>query len=97
MGETVLASIEREFKWLHRFDVLVWSFQLGVVKPDPAIYKHLLEKLGTRPEETLFVDDKAENTAGAEALGIRAIEFSTVEKLREELIAAGLEKELPLP
>jgi putative hydrolase of the HAD superfamily len=97
MGDTVLASIEREFKWLHRFDVLVWSFQLGMVKPDPAIYKHLLKKLGTKPEETLFLDDRAENTEGARALGIRAIEFSTVEKLRADLIAAGLEGELPLP
>jgi len=97
MGDTVLASIEREFKWLHRFDVLVWSFQLGMVKPDPAIYRHLLKKLGTQPEETLFLDDKAENTDGAKALGIKAIQFSTVEKLREDLLAAGLENELPLP
>src|ERR1700676_1972360 len=40
MGDSVLASIERKFSWLHNFDVLVWSFQLGIAKPDPAIYRY---------------------------------------------------------
>lgn len=97
MGDTVLASLEKEFDWLGGFDVLVWSFQLGMAKPDPAIYRHLLNELGTRPDETLFLDDKAINVEAARALGIRALEFSTIERLREDLIAAGLESELPLP
>jgi putative hydrolase of the HAD superfamily len=97
MGDAVLASIESTFDWVPRFDVLVWSFQTGTVKPDPAIYRHLLEKLGTAPEETLFLDDKAVNVEGARAVGIRALEFSTVERLREDLIAAGLDRDLPLP
>lgn len=97
MGDTVLASVEREFDWVNRFDVLIWSFQLGMVKPDPAIYEYLLKKLGTKPEETLFLDDKQVNVDAARALGIRALEFSTVERLREDLIASGLDAELPLP
>ena len=44
MGDNVLANIEREFDWIHRFDVLVWSFQLRMAKPDPAIYRHVLEQ-----------------------------------------------------
>jgi putative hydrolase of the HAD superfamily len=97
MGDTVLASVESKFDWLQGFDVLVWSFQLGMVKPEPAIYEHLLEKLGTRPEETLFLDDKHANVEAARVLGIKALEFSTIEKLRTDLIAAGLDNELPLP
>lgn len=97
MGDSVLASVEGAFDWLSRFDVLVWSFQLGLIKPNPAIYLYTLDKLGTRPEETLFIDDKAVNVEGARSLGIRAIEFSTVERLRADLIAAGLDRELPLP
>jgi putative hydrolase of the HAD superfamily len=97
MGDSVLASIEKHFDWLPRFDVLVWSFQLGMVKPDPAIYHHLLSKLGTQPEETLFLDDRHANVEAARALGIRAIEFTTIEKLRGDLIAAGFDRELPLP
>ncbi len=97
MGDSVLANMKREFDWLDRFDVLVWSYQLGMAKPDPAIYLHLLSELGTRPEETLFLDDKLANVEAAQALGIRALQFFTVEKLREDLITLGLDSQLPLP
>jgi putative hydrolase of the HAD superfamily len=97
MGDNVLASVEREFDWIHRFDALVWSFQLHIAKPDSAIYRHLLKELGTIPEETLFLDDKLVNIEAAWALGIKAIQFSTVERLRADLIEAGLDREIPLP
>lgn len=97
MGDTVLANIEREFKWLSRFDLLVWSYQLGIAKPDPAIYRFVLEKLGMPPEEVLFLDDKPVNIEAAHALGIQGIVFSTVDRLRADLIARGLDRELPLP
>jgi len=97
MGESVLANIKREFAWLHGFDVLVWSFELGLVKPEPAIYHHLLDKLGTQPQETLFLDDKAINVEAARELGIHALEFSTIARLRQDLIAAGFDRDLPLP
>lgn len=97
MGDNVLENMLREFDWLQRFDVLVWSFQLRMAKPDPAIYHYVLQKLGTSPEETLFLDDKLVNIQAAQALGIKAIQFSTVEKLRIDLVASGLDAELPLP
>jgi len=97
MGDTVLASIEREYKWLANFDVLVWSFQLGIAKPDPAIYRYILEKLGTVAEETLFIDDKRVNIDAARALGMLGIEFTTIERLRADLLAAGLDGALPIP
>jgi putative hydrolase of the HAD superfamily len=97
MGDSVLANMQRKFDWLSRFDVLVWSYQMRMAKPDPAIYRHVLNELGTLPEETLFLDDKLINIEAAEALGMQAIQFSTVEKLREDLIAGGLDAALPLP
>lgn len=97
IGDNVLASVEREFGWINRFDVLVWSYQLRIAKPDPAIYRHTLERLGTAPEETLFLDDKLVNIDAARALGIQAIQFSTPERLRVDLIASGLDSELPMP
>ena len=97
MGDSVLESIQREFSWLGGFDVRVWSFQLLMAKPDPAIYHHVLKELGTRPEETLFIDDKLVNVEAAKAIGMKAIEFSTIARLREDLIEAGFDKELPLP
>jgi putative hydrolase of the HAD superfamily len=97
IGDSVLESVEREFKWIHRFDALVWSYQLGIAKPDPAIYRHTLAKLGTLPEETLFLDDKRANVEAARALGIQTIQFFSVERLHTDLIAAGLDGVLPLP
>jgi putative hydrolase of the HAD superfamily len=97
MGDAVHEHMERELDWLSRFDVLVWSYQLRVAKPDPAIYRYALERLGTRPGETLFVDDKAENVDAAVEMGMKGLVFSTVEKLRSDLIALKLDAELPLP
>jgi len=97
IGDAVLASVEREFEWIYRFDVLVWSYQLGIAKPDAAIYRHTLNKLGTRPEETLFIDDKLVNVEAARALGMQAILYVSLEQLRSELVATGLDRELPLP
>jgi putative hydrolase of the HAD superfamily len=97
MGDSVHEHMVRELDWLSRFDVLVWSYQLGVAKPDAAIYRYALERLGTHPEETLFVDDKRENVETAAAIGMKGMIFSDVEKLRADLVESGLDRELPLP
>lgn len=97
MGDTVLASIERTFKWIHDFDVQVWSYQYDMAKPAPEIYRIVLRNLGVRAEETLFIDDKHVNTEAARSLGMKAIEFTTVERLRADLLAQGYGRELPLP
>ena len=57
----------------------------------------MFEKLETRPEEALFIDDKQPNIDAARRLGLIAIQFSTVENLRKDIIAAGLDSQLPLP
>ena len=70
ISDNVLDSIEHEFAWIDNFDVLVWSYQLRMAKPDPAIYRRVLEQLGTQPEETLFIDDKLVNIEAARGVGI---------------------------
>lgn len=97
IGDSVLENLLREFQWLTRFDTLVWSYQLGIAKPDPSIYRHVLKKLGAAAAETLFIDDRPVNVKTANALGIKGLVFSTVEQLRSDLVAAGLDAELPLP
>lgn len=97
MGDSVHARMEREFGWLSRFDVLVWSYQLKITKPNPAIYLHTLKELGTRPEETLFLDDRLVNVEAARSLGMKALLFTNAESLHADLIAGGLDQELPLP
>jgi len=97
MGDHVHRLMQREFHWLSRFDLCVWSYELGIAKPDPAIYLHTLKQLRIQPEEALFLDDKQPNVDAACALGIRGILFKDAETLRADLIAHGLDKALPLP
>lgn len=87
----------QEFGWLAQFHHLTWSCELGIAKPDPAIYLHTCEKLGVRPKEALFLDDKPENVAAADAAGLHGIRFATVEQLRHDLESSGLGRELPVP
>ncbi len=46
------------------------SFEAGVAKPDPGIYRIALDALGARAEEAVFVDDQSRYCDGAAALGI---------------------------
>jgi len=57
----------------------------------------VLKQLGTRPEETIFIDDKTINVEAAEAVGMRGLVFTTPAQLRADLIAQGLDAFLPLP
>lgn len=64
-----------KFGILDRFDLVVNSSRLGMVKPDPAIYHHTLDLLEVAPQEAIFVDDLPVNVAAAAALGIHAVHF----------------------
>lgn len=58
---------------LRSFDLVMMSNELGVGKPDPAVYRLALELLDVEARHTLFVDDVRENVEAAQALGIHAI------------------------
>jgi putative hydrolase of the HAD superfamily len=77
----------KTFDWLKYIDHQVFSCEVQAIKPDPAIYKYCLQKLGTQPEESLFIDDRESNVQAALAMGIRAIRFQSVEQLRAALKA----------
>jgi putative hydrolase of the HAD superfamily len=58
----------------NRLDAVVFSYELGVRKPDPRIYRHALDALGARPEDTLFVGDGgSDEHRGARAVGMRSV------------------------
>lgn len=93
----ILGYMRQEFGWLSHFHHHTWSCELGIGKPDPAIYTHTCKELDLLPPETLFLDDKPENIAAAAKLGLHAVQFSTVEQLRSDLVKRGLQQGLPVP
>ncbi|MEO6965015.1 MAG: HAD family phosphatase [Acidobacteriaceae bacterium] len=95
MGEDLLAHMRKHFSWLKTFHHLTWSCELDLVKPEAAIYQHTLEKLGVKPDEALFLDDKIENVEGARAVGMHALVFRDAETLQADLVKEGWSKDLP--
>jgi len=78
------------FPFLAWFDGIVLSGEEGVVKPDPRIFRILLERYSIAPEEAVFIDDNPVNAAAAGTLGIHGIHFRSPAALRREIRALGL-------
>lgn len=81
MNVDALAFIEREFPWMHDFDHLVYSCDLGICKPQREIYKYCVHKMGLKPKECLFLDDNRINVDSADRYGIHAVFFEGQETL----------------
>ena len=67
------------------FDGIVVSGEEHLLKPDAAIYKCLLERYALQAEESLFVDDNADNVVGARNVCMKAIQFTSAVELEREL------------
>jgi putative hydrolase of the HAD superfamily len=66
------------------------SCYVGLRKPGAAIFQRALDILGVPPERVLFIDDRQENIAGAESVGIKTIRFTAADPLRRELTALNV-------
>jgi epoxide hydrolase-like predicted phosphatase len=74
----------------HLFDVEVDSSAVGLRKPDPAVYRLLLDRLGRSADDVAFFDDMSQNVAGARAVGIHGIPFTGVDACRRALADLGV-------
>jgi 2-haloacid dehalogenase len=82
-------TVER-FAFLRTFRDIVVSGDERLLKPDPAIYRVLLERNGIDAAACVFIDDSEKNVRGAEAVGMKAIHFTTPQALRADLAGMGL-------
>lgn len=83
LSNTSSIHIEAVNKILHKasgverlddlFETIFLSYEMGIMKPHPEIYERLLEEAGIQADETLFLDDNADNIRAASALGIQTI------------------------
>jgi FMN phosphatase YigB (HAD superfamily) len=87
---THLDWIRPRLPLLERFDGLVLSYQLGVAKPDPAIFAEALRLAGTSPARTAYFDDVDAYVQAARALGIRGHLFTDAPTFQGQLAALGL-------
>jgi 2-haloacid dehalogenase len=78
------------YDFLGWFEAIVISGEVGVAKPDPRIYRHMLERTGFDPAGTLFIDDVAANLEVAAELGMAVRRFSDAATLRADLRGLGL-------
>lgn len=78
------------YGFFERFRDIVVSGELGVIKPDPAIFHVLLDRVGRPADACMFIDDSPRNVAAAERLGFTAHRFMSPEHLEAALTALRL-------
>ncbi|MEM7702710.1 MAG: HAD family phosphatase [Pseudomonadota bacterium] len=81
----IVAQLKRDYDFFDLFEAAAVSAELGFLKPDPRIYRWLLDTGGIQAGESVFLDDVQRNVDGAKAVGMEACLFTTAAKAREDL------------
>jgi putative hydrolase of the HAD superfamily len=76
--------------WAKYFRTLLFSADLGVIKPDRAIYETLLDRIDADAAECFFTDDRQANVDGAIAAGLRVARWLGADALRPLLVGFGV-------
>lgn len=84
-SEDQFKYIYSNFRFFGHEDGKVISYEEKLLKPDPAIYRILLDRYGLVPDETVFLDDTVKNIEGAKKVGLHGIVFRDYSQGREEL------------
>jgi epoxide hydrolase-like predicted phosphatase len=85
-----VSYLEKRYHFLDKFQGGVFSFEVGVRKPDLEIYKRALEKSSRPAAECVYIDDVAAFLEPAAALGMKTIHFLSSDQLAEDLSMIGL-------
>lgn len=72
-GDGARREEQRRYDFAGLVDTIVYSHEVGVAKPDPAIYEITADRVGVRPEEIVFLDDSIACVAAARAAGWQAV------------------------
>ena len=78
-------KIDNEWALGSVFDEIIISSEVGLVKPDPAIFNLMLDRLGVKADESVFIDDRIKNIDGAKEMGFHTIFFTDKDQALEEL------------
>ncbi len=83
--EVEVGQFNRDRGLYRPFDRAFLSTELGVGKPDPAVFRRVLADLRCAPHEVVFTDDNPVNTEGAKTVGMHAIHYRDFESFRRDL------------
>lgn len=84
------SQMTQKYRMLHVFDVSIFSAEIGLAKPDPAIYELLLQKLAVSPQRSVFIDDVETNIQAALGVGIHGVLFRNPSQVLEDLALLGV-------
>ena len=83
-------EIEKRYLFPSLVNGAVYSFDVGVRKPEKEIYEIAMQRANTKPQECLFIDDLLENIQAAKQIGIEGIHFRSSEQLKQDLVHLGI-------
>jgi epoxide hydrolase-like predicted phosphatase len=88
--ETRIRELTNKFNFLQYFDTAVFSYKVGILKPNKGIFETLIKQSEVLPEEIAYSDDNEEKLKGALELGINAFLFENFEHFQGELKRLGV-------
>ena len=83
-------EIEKRYLFPSLVNGAVYSFDVGVRKPEKEIYEIAMQRANANPQECLFIDDLLENIQAAKQIGIEGIHFISSVQLKQELVHLGI-------
>ena len=88
---TRIRELEKEFAFLRLFDTKIFSYEIGVLKPNINIFKALVERCGVNSSEIAYSDDSESNLSGAKELGIHTFLFKSIHQFEHALESLGVD------
>ena len=83
-------EIEKRYLFPSLVNGAVYSFDVGVRKPEKEIYEIAMQRANANPQECLFIDDLLDNIQAAKQIGIEGVHFISSEQLKQELVHLGI-------
>ena len=91
--KTRIRELEKKFSFLKHFDTKIFSYDIGVLKPNSKIFQALVRQCGVDASEIVYSDDSETNLAGARELGIQTFQFKNIIQFTHMLSSLGVTAE----
>jgi len=79
--------LTHKYHCIGAFDTSIFSYEVGMAKPDPAIYHYILDLMQVKPEEAIFLDDFERNIIAANQVGIHGVRFINRDQAMKDILA----------